>query len=210
MTALDDASPQVGGQVGPARVVLVRHAATAWSRSGRHTGRTDLPLDATGTADAVALGERLAGRDLAAVWCSPLARAVQTCVLAGFGEQMRLVDDLREWDYGEYEGRTTGEIRRERPGWELFRDGAPRGEDAEAVSRRVDRVIEALRSDEDLTGTEVALFSHGHLLRTLAARWLGLDPRAGRTLHLDTGRLSVLGWEREVPALISWNCSGAR
>lgn len=206
MAAPDDASPHVAGPPGPDRVVLVRHAATAWSRSGRHTGRTDLPLDDTGTADAVALGERLAGCDFAAVWCSPLARAVQTCVLAGYGDQLRLVDDLREWDYGEYEGRTTSEIRRERPGWELFRDGAPRGEDAQAVCRRVDRVIEALRSDEDLAGSEVALFSHGHLLRTLGARWIGLDPRLGRSLHLDTGRLAVLGWERESPALISWNC----
>jgi probable phosphoglycerate mutase len=191
---------------GPDRVVLVRHAATSWSRTGRHTGRTDLPLDEGGTSDAVVLGERLTATSFVAAWCSPLARAVETCVLAGLGERMRLVDDLMEWDYGAYEGRTTAEIRRERPGWELFADGCPGGEDAQAVGMRVDRVIAALRAEEDFEGGQVALFSHGHLLRTLAARWVGLGPSSGRSLHLDTGRLSTLGWEREVPALVSWNC----
>ncbi len=187
-------------------MLLVRHAATAWSRNGRHTGRTDLPLDEGGTADAVALGERLAGFGFVAVWSSPLARAVETCILAGLGGQLRLVDDLVEWDYGAYEGLTTPQIRRQRPGWELFADGCPGGEDARAVGMRVDRVIRALREDEELEGGEVALFSHGHLLRTLAARWLGIEPTFGRSLHLDTGRLSRLGWERETPALLSWNC----
>jgi probable phosphoglycerate mutase len=191
---------------GPDQVMLVRHAATAWSRSGRHTGRTDLPLDSGGTSDAVALGERLAGSSFVAVWSSPLARAVQTCVLTGLGDRLRLVDDLMEWDYGAYEGRTTSDIRRERPGWELFSDGCPGGEDARAVALRADRVIAALRSEEDFEGGRVALFSHGHLLRTLAARWIGLEPVWGRSLHLDTGRLSTLGWERDSPALLSWNC----
>ncbi len=187
-------------------MLLVRHAATAWSRSGRHTGRTDLPLDGGGTADAVALGERLRGGSFLAVWSSPLARAVETCVLAGFGDRMRLVDDLVEWDYGAYEGLTTPQIRKQRPGWELFADGCPGGEDARTVGMRVDRVIAALRDDEEVEGGEVALFSHGHLLRTLTARWIGLEPTAGRLFHLDTGRLSRLGWERESPAVLAWNC----
>jgi broad specificity phosphatase PhoE len=191
---------------GPDKVLLVRHAATAWSRSGRHTGRTDLPLDDGGTADAVAIGERLKGQVFAAVWSSPLARAVETCVLAGLGSQMRLVDDLAEWDYGDYEGLTTAQIRRLRPGWELFADGCPGGEDARTVGARVDRVIEAVFADEDLEGGTVALFSHGHLLRTLTARWLGLDAPAGRCFHLDTGRLSALGWGRDGRELLSWNC----
>lgn len=196
----------IGSSRGPASVLLVRHAATAWSRSGRHTGRTDLPLDEGGTADAVALGERLKGQGFAAVWSSPLARAVQTCVLAGLGSHLRLVDDLVEWDYGAYEGLTTPQIRNQRPGWELFADGCPRGEDARAVGLRVDRVISAMLSDEELEGGEVALFSHGHLLRTLTARWLGFEPWAGRCFHLDTGRLSRLTLERDGPALLSWNC----
>src|SRR5579871_4166332 len=143
---------------GPAQLVLVRHAATSWSRSGRHTGRTDVPLDEPGTAQAVLIGERLAGREVAAVWASPLARAVETCVLAGLGAAMQLCDDLMEWDYGEYEGLTTPEIRRLRPGWALFRDGCPGGEDAAAVGRRVDRVIAALRSDGSLRAGTVLLF----------------------------------------------------
>ncbi len=191
---------------GPERVVLVRHASTAWSRSGRHTGRTDLSLDAGGTIEALAIGERLSGERFAAVWSSPLARAAETCVLAGLGSSMRLVDELMEWDYGAYEGRTTASIRAERPGWELFRDGCPGGEDAPAVGRRVERLIRALREDEELESAQVVLFSHGHLLRTLAACWIDLDPACGRLLHLDAGRLCALGWEREVPVALSWNC----
>ena len=182
-------------------VVLVRHGETEWSAAGRHTGRTDVPLDETGRREARALAESLAGRDFALVLTSPLSRAVETCRLAGLGDRAQVRDDLAEWDYGEYEGRTTPEIRAGRPGWSLWADGVVGGETIADVGARVDRVIaEAARA-----GGDVALFAHGHVLRVLAARWLGLEPDAGKLLALDPASVSVLGWEREWRVIRSWN-----
>jgi probable phosphoglycerate mutase len=187
----------------PPEVVLVRHGETAWSRTGQHTGRTDIPLTELGRRQARALGEVLSTRPFSRVLTSPLRRATDTCRLAGLGDQGELCPDLVEWDYGDYEGRTTVEIRRTVPGWSLFRDGVPNGEAADAVGRRVDRVIGAIRLDPG--DGDIALFAHGHVLRVLAARWLGLAPEHGRHLPLDAASVSVLGWEREVPALWRWN-----
>jgi len=182
-------------------VVLVRHGETEWSRSGRHTGVTDLPLTAEGRRQAEALPGRLAGRRFALVLSSPLSRALDTCRLAGLGDRVQPRDDLREWDYGEYEGETTAEIRRGRPGWYLFADGCPGGEDAASVGARVDRVIAEVRSVDG----DVAVFGHGHCLRVLAARWLDLPPSRGGSFGLSTGTLSVLGYERSSPVLWLWN-----
>lgn len=195
----------VGG-AGPDRLVVVRHGATPWSRSGRHTGRTDLPLDDGGRAQAVALGDRLASMGIDRVLTSPLERARATCALAGLGELAETVDELVEWDYGDYEGRTTEEIRAERPGWQLFRDGCPGGEDADEVGSRADAVLARVAAGPSgPSGSTVALFGHGHLLRVLAARWLGLPPVDGRLLALDAGSVSVLGHERETRVVRSWN-----
>jgi broad specificity phosphatase PhoE len=182
-------------------VVLVRHGETEWSRDRKHTSRTDVPLTEDGRRDAEPLGDALRGRSFAAVWTSPRARAVQTCRLAGLGDLALVREDLQEWDYGAYEGRTTEEIRQERPGWTLWSGGVPDGETAEEVGARADRVIAELRSLEG----DAAVFSHGHFLRVLAARWLGLDPRGGRLLALDTGTVSVLGYERDTAVLRLWN-----
>ena len=182
-------------------VVLVRHGQTEWSLSGQHTGSTDIPLTAQGRVQAQALGARLAGWRFERVLSSPLARAVDTCRLAGMGDQARITDDLREWDYGEYEGRRTIDIREERPGWGLWADGVPGGETVEEVGRRADRVIEAARG----AFGDVALFGHGHLLRVLAARWIGLPPDHGRLLALSTASISGLGWERETAVLERWD-----
>jgi broad specificity phosphatase PhoE len=182
-------------------IVLVRHGETEWSRDRRHTGRTDIPLTETGRREAIVLRDALAEWSFPRVLSSPLARALETCRLAGLGERAELSDDLREWDYGEYEGVTTAQIREERPGWYLWRDGCPGGEDAAGVGRRADRVIAAL----DGSGGDVALFAHGHVLRVLAARWLGLGPEAGALLKLDTGTLSALGYERETRVIMRWN-----
>lgn len=187
---------------GPGQLVLVRHGATAWSRVGRHTGRTDLPLDDAGRAQAAGLQARLSGLSFDRVLTSPLRRARTTCELAGFGDA-ELVDDLVEWDYGVYEGRTTPDIRAERPSWQLFRDGCPGGEAPAAVGARADAVLERLRALPG--GAAVALFGHGHLLRVLAARWLALAPSAGQLLALDAGSVSVLGHEREQRVVRSWN-----
>jgi broad specificity phosphatase PhoE len=184
-----------------AEVVLVRHGETDWSRSGRHTGVTDLPLTSEGRRQAEALRERLAGRRFALVLSSPLSRALDTCRLAGLGESVQLRDDLREWDYGEYEGKTTAEIRQSSPGWYLFDDGCPGGEDAAAVGARVDRVIAEARS----CGGDAALFGHGHCLRVLAARWLELPAARGGSFGLSTATLSVLGYEHSRPAFRLWN-----
>lgn len=184
-----------------AEVVLVRHGETEWSRSGRHTGVTDLPLTAEGRRQAEALRGRLAGRRFALVLSSPLSRALDTCRLAGLGDRVQPRDDLREWDYGEYEGKTTAEIRAGRPEWYLFADGCPGGEDAGAVGARVDRVIAEMRSSSG----DVALFGHGHCLRVLAARWLELAPADGGRFALSTATLSVLGYERGRPVLWLWN-----
>jgi broad specificity phosphatase PhoE len=182
-------------------IVLARHGETEWSRDRRHTGRTDIPLTETGRDEARALRDALAGRSFERVLSSPLERALETCRLAGLGERAELSDDLVEWDYGDYEGITTAAIREERPGWYLWRDGCPGGETAAGVGRRVDRVIAAL---DGLEG-DAAVFAHGHVLRVLAARWLGLGPEAGALLKLDTATLSVLGYERETRAVARWN-----
>lgn len=183
---------------------LVRHGETQWSASGRHTGLTDIPLNATGEERARALSRRLAGHTFAHVWTSPLARARRTCELAGFGDAAQVDPDLVEWDYGQYEGITTAQIRQVRPDWSLFRDGCPGGESLEAVGARADRVIARLRAADD----PAILFSSGHFLRVLAARWLGLDAAYGRLLLLGTASLSILGYEHNNPAepvLKLWN-----
>jgi len=182
-------------------VVLARHGETEWSLSGKHTGRTDVPLTENGIAHAQALGRRLAGRRFAAVFTSPMSRAAETCRLAGLGEGAEVRHELLEWDYGEYEGVTTAEIRERRPGWLLWRDGCPGGETADQVGARVDRLVEEARAIE----SDVALFAHGHVLRVLAARWVGLPPQAGGLLYLSTATLSALGYEREVPVIRLWN-----
>ncbi len=186
-------------------VWLVRHGDTEWSESGRHTGRTDLPLDLRGEAEAVAVGRLLdlLVPDPALVLTSPLSRAAETCRLAGLGDRAERCDDLVEWDYGEYEGRTTQEIRTERPGWTLWADGVPGGESVADVGRRADRVIERAREVDG----DVVLFSHGHYLRVLAARWVGLPPVGGRLFALGAGAVSELGWERETPVVSRWNLS---
>jgi broad specificity phosphatase PhoE len=183
------------------QVVLVRHGQTEWSVSGQHTGRTDIPLTDQGRIQAEALGARLGAWRFARVLSSPLARALDTCRLAGMGDRVEITDDLREWDYGEYEGRRTVDIREERPGWGLWADGVPGGETVEEVGRRADRVVVTARA----TAGDVALFAHGHLLRVLAARWIGLPPDHGRLLALSTASISVLGWERETAVVERWN-----
>jgi broad specificity phosphatase PhoE len=182
-------------------IVLARHGETEWSRDGRHTGRTDIPLTETGRRQAEQLGAALAEWSFERVLSSPLERALETCQLAGPGEACQTSDDLLEWDYGEYEGITTPEIRKSRPDWYLWRDGCPGGERPEDVGRRVDRVIAAI---EDAEG-DVALFAHGHVLRVLAARWIGLGPEGGALLALGTGTLSALGYERETRVVRRWN-----
>jgi len=180
---------------------LIRHGATEWSTSGRHTGRTDVPLTAAGTAQAEALRPRLAGEDFALVLTSPLGRARDTCRLAGLGDAAVVDPDLAEWDYGDMEGRTTAEVRRDRPGWSLWTDGVTNGETAAAVGARADRVIErSVAADGD-----VVLFAHGHILRVLTARWLDLAPEDGKLFALDPGSSSVLGHEHEWRVINRWN-----
>jgi broad specificity phosphatase PhoE len=186
-------------------IVLVRHGETEWSRDRRHTGRTDIPLTEEGRREAAMLRDALAGWRFARVLSSPLSRALDTCRLAGLGERAELSDDLVEWDYGEYEGITTAQIRERRPGWYLWRDGCPGGESAADVGRRADRAIAAIEGSDG----DVALFAHGHTLRVLAARWLGLGPEAGALLKLDTGTLSALGYERETRVVTRWNAPAA-
>jgi probable phosphoglycerate mutase len=182
-------------------VVLVRHGATEWSSSGRHTGRTDIPLDDEGRAQARALGEQLRPWTFSLVLTSPLGRARETCALAGLDGHAEVDPDLAEWDYGDYEGRTTAEIRETRPGWTVFDGGVVNGETVEQVGVRADRVIARLGQVDG----PVALFSHGHMLRILAARWLELPPVDGRLLALDTATLSVLGYEHEARVVQRWN-----
>jgi broad specificity phosphatase PhoE len=180
-------------------VWLLRHAETEWSRDGRHTGRTDVPLTEVGRERALALQARVVGHDFRLVLSSPLSRARETADLVGLRPQLR--DDLLEFDYGDYEGITTEQIREQRPDWYLWRDGCPGGETAEDVGRRVDRVI-----DEALAaGGDVALVAHGHVLRALAARWVEQPAAFGGRLALDTGTVSVLGFEREVRVIRRWN-----
>jgi broad specificity phosphatase PhoE len=182
-------------------VILVRHGETEWSRSGQHTGRTDVPLTDAGARNAELLAPRLEGRPFAAVFTSPLSRASETCRLAGVGDGAQVREELLEWDYGEYEGVTTQQIRETRPGWLLWRDGCPGGEDAGQVGARADRLIDELR----VLDGDTALFAHGHVLRVIAARWVGLPPEAGGLLALSTGALGVLGYEREVAVIQLWN-----
>jgi probable phosphoglycerate mutase len=185
------------------RVYLVRHGETQWSRDRRHTGRTDLPLTAQGEAQARSLGERLRGQQFALVLASPLQRALRTCELAGFGAVAQSDADLVEWDYGQYEGMRSSEIRSRDPRWLLFRDGCPGGESPAQVAERADRVVARVRA---VNGAAL-LFSSAHLLRALAARWLGLDVAGGALLRLDTACLSVLGYEhdRSEPVVQLWN-----
>jgi probable phosphoglycerate mutase len=189
-------------------LILLRHGETEWSRTGRHTGRTDVPLTPAGEAAATALVPLLAGRDIRAAFASPLQRAVRTAALAGLAS-VQPDPDLREWDYGGYEGRTTPQIRAERPGWYLWRDGVipgdtdHPGETVGQVGARADAVLSRvapLRADGD-----VVLVSHGHMLRVLTARWLRLEPTEGRLFRLDTGTLSALGTEHAEPVISSWN-----
>jgi len=184
-------------------VYLARHGETEWSVSGQHTGRTDIPLTARGEQDAQRLARRLAGVTFAKVFTSPLARARRTCELAGFGGAAEVDADLQEWDYGAYEGRRTVDIRQERPDWYLFRDGCPGGESVEAIGTRADRVVARLRAIE----ADVLVFGHGHILRVLAARWLGLPPGEARLFVLSTAALSILGYEHALhePAIRLWN-----
>src|SRR4051794_25485997 len=181
-------------------VWLVRHAETEWSRTGKHTGRTDIPLTDTGREVARAMRARLEGHAFALVLCSPLSRARETAQLAGL-ECSGLRDDLLEWDYGEYEGLTTLEIREDRPDWFLWRDGAPGGEMPDEVAARCDRLVAELRAMEG----KVALVAHGHILRALGARWIDAPVDLGGRLHLATGTVSVLAYEREVPVISRWN-----
>jgi broad specificity phosphatase PhoE len=183
------------------RLFLVRHGETEWSRSGQHTSRTDLPLTATGVAQAEALATRLATLKFAAVFTSPRRRARDTCRIVGLDRDAIVTDDLAEWDYGEYEGRTTDDIRADEPGWTIWTAQIRGGETLEDVGRRVERVIAAALAVEG----DVALFGHGHCLRMLAARWADLTPDAGGRLALSTGTVSVLGFEREVRVVWRWN-----
>jgi broad specificity phosphatase PhoE len=182
-------------------IVLARHGETEWSRDLKHTGRSDIPLTDHGRAEAEQLRSAFARRSFSRVLSSPYERALETCRLAGLGEQVELTDDLAEWDYGDYEGITTAEIHRERPDWYLWRDGCPGGETAAEVGARVDRVIAPLRPLEG----DAVLFAHGHVLRVLAARWLGLGPESGALFKLDTGTLSALGYERKTAVITRWN-----
>jgi probable phosphoglycerate mutase len=191
------------GQPEPPHLWLVRHGETEWARLGRHTGWTDIPLTPLGREQAKAVAHRLEGRTFVGVWSSPLSRALETARIAGFGDRVETTDDLMEWDYGADEGRTTPEIRLERPGWTIWRDGPKDGETIDEVARRVDRVIERARAEPG----DVLVFAHGHVLRILAARWIGEPPTEGRLFALSTATLSELGWEREQPVIERWNDS---
>jgi len=198
------------GTTGPGRPVvwLARHGETEWSRALRHTGRTDLPLTPEGEREARELRDPLAAVGFDRVLCSPLSRARETCGLAGLGDRAELRDDLREWDYGDYEGRTGADIRRDRPGWLLWRDGCPNGESAVAVGARADRIVAELLSTPAPAGdagATIVVFAHGHLLRVLGARWLELPPAAGRLFGLGTATLSRLGWEHDYRVIQRWN-----
>jgi probable phosphoglycerate mutase len=182
-------------------IILVRHGETGWSRTGRHTGRTDIALTPTGARQARTLAGQLAGRNFSMVLTSPLRRAVDTCRLAGLYDSAEVRGELAEWDYGAYEGLTTEQIRRRRPGWSLWRDGAPGGEDAEAVAARVAPLLAQLRAARD----DAVIFSHGHLLRVLTAGWLGLPAADGALFALSTATVSRLGRERETAVILSWN-----
>jgi broad specificity phosphatase PhoE len=198
----------VAAQILPV-IYLARHGETAWSVTGQHTGLTDLPLTERGERNALRLGQRLAGSVFAKVLTSPLQRVVRTCELAGFGAVAEVDPDLVEWNYGDYEGLRTAEIHAVRPGWQLFRDGCPNGESPEQIGARADRVVRRVRAVQG----NVLIFSSGHFLRVFAARWLGLEPFAGKLFMLDTASLSALSYEHDLssPAIRFWNdtrCAG--
>jgi len=182
---------------------LIRHGETAWSLSGQHTSRTDIPLTGHGKVRAKEIHDYLAGRPFSLVLTSPRQRAQDTCRIAGYADVAQIDDNLSEWDYGSYDGRTTAEIRAERPGWSIWDDGVLDGETIEQVATRAQAIIERSLA----AGGQVALFSHAHFLRILAATWLGLDPREGKLLALGTGSISRLGFERETRVILSWNRS---
>jgi probable phosphoglycerate mutase len=183
---------------------LIRHGETEWSLSGKHTSRTDISLTEHGRRRAEELREYLKGKKFEAVFVSPMQRARETCAIAGFGDVAAVDEGLREWDYGVYEGKTTTEIRKEVPGWSVWKDEIVGGETVEHVGERADEVIvRALAAGA--SGGAVALFAHAHILRILAARWIGLEADGGRLLALGTGSVSVLGWERETRVIEAWN-----
>ncbi len=180
---------------------LIRHGETEWSLSGAHTGRTDIPLTPAGEESARAIGAELAGHKFAMVLTSPRQRAMRTCELAGYGDQAQVDPNLAEWNYGDYEGRTTDQIHVERPDWFLFRDGVPGGETiGQVAARALDVIDRAVQVEGD-----VALFAHGHILRILTACWLGLPPEDAKMFVLGTGGISMLGYERETRAILRWN-----
>ena len=186
------------------QIFLVRHGQTEWTLSGQHTGRTDLPLTKEGEGSVIRLRDQLQGIAFTHVLTSPLQRARQTCEQAGFGNIARVEANLREWDYGDYEGRTSADIRREQPGWNIFRDGCPHGESVELVTQRADRLLADLR---ELDGV-IALFSHAHFLRVLTVRWIGLPAGVGQHFVLDPGSIGILSFEHannEVPSISLWN-----
>lgn len=185
------------------RLWLMRHGETEWSLSGAHTGRTDIPLTERGRENARKMGEILKCRPYSLVLTSPLARARETCALAGYGNVAQIEPNLHEWDYGDYEGRSTADIRRDRPGWELWKDGVPNGETVDQVGVRAEKVIARALA----AGGDVALFAHGHILRILASRWLGEPADSGRLFVLDTASISVLGHERDTRVISRWNRS---
>jgi probable phosphoglycerate mutase len=186
-----------------AQLWLVRHGETEWSISGQHTGRTDIPLTHKGEQNAIAVGKYLKSRSFAVVLTSPLLRARETCRLAGFGETAKEDPNLQEWDYGEYEGRTTNDIRKVRPDWSLWKDGVPDGETIEQVAARAQAVIDSVIESPG----DVLLFAHGHILRILCCCWLGLPPADGRLFMLGTGAVSTLGYDRENRVITRLNVS---
>ncbi len=189
------------------RIWLVRHGETAWARQLRHTSHTDVPLTEAGEAQARDLGQRLDGHPFALVLTSPLSRATRTADLAGFGDRATVDADLREWDYGALEGRLTPDIRADYPGWSIWHGPWPGGETADQVATRADRVI--ARCVAASVDGDALLFAHGHLLRVLAARWLGLPPASGSMFALGTATISILGWDRTTPVIETWNTGGA-
>jgi probable phosphoglycerate mutase len=182
-------------------IYIVRHGETEWSASGQHTSHTDLPLTERGRRQAKALGETLAGQRFVLVLTSPLRRATETCELAGFAEQASICEELREWDYGEYEGLTTPQIRERDPDWDLWRDGCPGGELPSTIGARVDEALSRLRAADG----DALAFAHGHVLRVLTARWLAMEPSAGARFKLAAAGVGVLGYERETEVLERWS-----
>lgn len=183
----------------------MRHGETEWSAAGAHTSRTDLPLLPSGIKQAQELAAKLKGRKFALVLVSPMQRARETCRIAGYGDAAEVTDDLKEWDYGMYEGRSTADIRKDNPAWSLWRDGVLQGELVEHVGGRVQRIIQRC---SEVDG-DVALFAHGHVLRILTAVWLGLPPKDGQLFMLGTGSISVLGFEHDYRVIKRWNCADA-